>query len=51
MADAETTPAAAGSSAPPESTLIKFLAALPEILKDADHDEMYGVKLTAPSEG
>ncbi|KAK3111644.1 Non-classical phosphatidylinositol transfer protein (PITP) [Teratosphaeriaceae sp. CCFEE 6253] len=31
--------------------LAKFAAELPTILKDADHNEMYGVELVAPNDG
>ena len=38
------------SDLPKEHNLAKFAAELPEILKNAAYDEMYGVKLEAPSE-
>lgn len=39
------------SNLPAEHNLSKFAAELGDILNTAGHDEMYGVKLEAPSEG
>lgn len=39
------------SSLPPEHPLSRFAAELSGILESSGHDEMYGVKLEAPSEG
>lgn len=39
------------SNLPPEHHLAKLAAQLPDILKEAEHDEMYGVKLEAAPEG
>ena len=36
---------------PKEHNLAKFAAELPEILKIADYDEMYGVRLEAGADG
>ena len=36
---------------PKEHNLAKFAAELPEVLEDAGYNEMYGVRLEAPSEG
>lgn len=35
----------------PDHSLSKFAAELPGILEECSHNEMYGVKLEAPSEG
>ena len=39
------------SDIPSDHSLAKFAAELPAILKDADYDEMYGVKLEGAAEG
>lgn len=39
------------SSLPPEHNLAKFAGDLSGLLTETGHDEMYGVKLEAPSEG
>lgn len=36
---------------PPDHNLAKFAAELPEILKDADYNEMYSVELQGAEEG
>jgi phosphatidylinositol transfer protein SFH5 len=39
------------SNLPPDHTLSKFAAELEAVIKDAGHNEMYGVQLESPSEG
>jgi hypothetical protein len=39
------------SDLPSDHNLAKFAAELPAILKDAEYDEMYGVKLEGAGEG